>query len=442
MKKFMLMAVLLMGSGQAFAAPEVQQHTMENGLNILLIQAHHVPMVAMKLVMPAGSRFDAQGKGGSASLLSDMLMDHTKTYDYQAWAAKLDDASIRLGAGVDKDAMSMSLTVLKEAVAEGVDAMSQALLQPGWDKKRFDFLHENTVSSMVKAQEEATTFATLAEAELLFPNQPYGHPVSGTLASLKTISLADLKAVYTQQVKPEGSTLAVSGDITMDEVIKLAQTYFGQWQGQPQHLFADIQQPQPSKKSDYHHVMDKHQTLVEWVRLGPSRHDEHYASLLVLNHMLGGGGFGSQLMEEIREKRGLVYGVYSWFQPLETSGAYVIRLQTRSDQADEAEAVLKEVLKALSEGAITQEMLDKSKTNLMGGFAQRMDSNRERVGLLGMMGLYHRPLDYLQNWTESVKSVTLADVRRDAKKYLPPDSWKQIWVGPKKANQTKLKDGA
>lgn len=432
MKKLTLMAVLLLSAGQAFAVSQVQQHTMENGLNILLIQADHVPMVAMKLVMPAGSRFDGKGRGGASSLLSTQLMDHTKKYDYQAWAAKLDDASIRLGANVDQDAMSMSLIVLKEAVAEGVDAMAQALLQPGWDKKRFDFLKKNAVSSMIKAQEEATTFATLATAELLFPEQPYGHPVSGTLDSLKAMQLSDLKSVYVRQVKPEGSTLAVSGNITMDEVITLAQTYFGQWQGKPQQLLSDIKQPSPSTKQSIHHVMDKHQTLVEWVRLGPSRHDKDYPSLLVLNHMLGGGGFGSRLMEEIREKRGLVYGVYSWFQPLETSGAYVIRLQTRADQAQEAEVVLRKVLKALSEGGITQEMLDKSKTNLMGGFAQRMDSNRERVGLLGMMGLYHRPLDYLQNWTKSVKSVTLADVRRDAKIYLPPDSWKQIWVGPKK----------
>ncbi|MDQ7001538.1 MAG: insulinase family protein, partial [Ghiorsea sp.] len=149
-----------------------------------------------------------------------------------------------------------------------------------------------------------------------------------------------------------------------------------------------------------------------------------------LNHMLGGGGFGSRLMEEIREKRGLVYGVYSFFQPLEAKGAYTIRLLTKASQAAEAEVVLQDVLQGLADGHISQADLDKSKRNLMGGFAQRMDSNRERAGLLAMMGVYKRPLNYLQNWTESVNSVTLADVKRAAKQYLQPKDWKHILVGP------------
>jgi len=432
MKKVFFLACLLVVVSPAQATTPVQQHTMDNGLNILLMEAHHVPMVAMKLIMPAGSRFDTEEKGGSASLLSSMLMDHTKKHDYLDWAAKLDDASIRLGAGVDKDALSISLTVLKEAVGEGVDVMSQALLQPGWNKKRFNLMQQNTLSALVKSQEEAHFYAGLAEGELLFPNHPYGHPESGTLDTVKHIKVQDLKTMYAEQVKPEGATLAVSGDITMDEVIQLVQTYFGNWKGKPKVALSDISEPTPANKKRVFHAMDKHQTLIEWVRLGPSRHKDGYISLLVLNHMLGGGGFGSQLMEEIREKRGLTYGVYSYFQPFETSGAYIIRLQTRADQANEAKKVLKDVLTDMYEGKITQDMLDKSKTNLAGGFAQRMDSNRERVNLLAMMGFYHRPLEYLENWTKSVESVTLADVVKGAKTYFQPEAWKQIWVGPKK----------
>jgi len=432
MRTLLLSLLIFFGSFQAYATTPVQQHTMDNGLNILLMEAHHVPMVAMKLIMPAGSRFDAEGKGGTASLLSSMLMDHTANHDYQAWAAKLDETSIRLGAGVDKDGLSMSLTVLKEVVDDGVAALAEALLQPGWNQQRFDLMQENTLSGLTKAQEDAGTFATLAKGNLLFPNHPYAHPTSGTLDSVRKIKLQDLKTLYRQQIKPQGATLAISGDITMKEAIKLAQMYLGQWQGKPKVALAEIEKPTPSQQQKIHHIMDKHQMLIEWVRLGPSRHDADYITMMVLNHMLGGGGFGSLLMEEIREKRGLTYGVYSYFQPYETNGVYVIRLQTRADQTAESEVVIKQVLQGLYDGEITQDMLDKSKTNLMGGFAQRMDSNRERVGLLAMMGFYHRPLDYLENWTKSVKSVTLADVLRGAEAYLQPDDWKQIWVGPAK----------
>lgn len=421
---------LFLGFSQAFAAPTVQQLTMDNGLNVLLIEAHHVPMVSMQLTMPAGSRFDVEGKGGTSALLTGMLMDHTQKHTYQEWAAKLDDAAIRLGSAADQDALSISLTVLKEAVDEGLQALSEALLQPGWNQKRFDFLRSNAISAMTKAQEDAGTHAGKAVAELLFPNHPYGHPVSGDLASLKAIQLVDLKRLYKAQVKPEGATLAVSGDITMSELRGLLNTYFATWHGKPAQALVDIDEPSPASAKEKIISLEKHQALVQWVRLGPSRHDADYTAALVLNHMLGGGGFGSRLMEEIREKRGLVYGVYSWFQPLETNGAYVIRLQTRADQAAEAELILKEVLQGLANGDIKQDDLDKSKTNLIGGFAQRMDSNRERSSLLAMMGLYHRPLDYLQNWTRSVESVTLADVKRVAQNYLRPQDWKRVLVGP------------
>ena len=430
MKQLWMGIFLLFLSVQQVSAAQVQQHVMDNGLNVLLIEAHNVPMVAMKLVVPAGSRFDAQGKAGSAALLSGMLTDHTKQHDYLAWAAKLDDAAIRLGSNVDKDTMSFSLTVLSEALDEGVQALSEAVLQPGWQQKRFEFLQKNAVSSVIKAREEATTYAAEEVNKLLFPNHPYGHAVSGNVQSLKQIQLKDLKLMYQQQVRPDGAVLAVSGDITMDALLAALKPYLNGWKGKPVHAFSDIKQPQPNAQQASFVTLDKHQSLVEWVRLGPSRHHPDYKALLVLNHMLGGGGFGSRLMEEIREKRGLVYGVYSFFQPLETNGAYTIRLLTKADQAAEAEAVLRDVLQGLADGHISQSDVNKSKRNLVGGFAQRMDSNRERAGLLAMMGVYKRPLDYLQNWTKSVSSVTLADVKRVAKQYLQPKDWKRVLVGP------------
>ncbi len=436
LKKSMLamllaVAVLFMAAGQALAIPAVQQHTLKNGLNVLLIEAHHVPMVVMNLSLPAGSRFDANSKGGTSAMLSGLLMDHTAKHDYQAWAAMLDDQAIRLGSSAGKDVMTISLTVLKEAVDEGVQAMSEALLQPGWNKNRFKLSQTNAISAATKAQEEASTHADKAVAELLFPNHPYGHPVGGDIASLKAIRLADLKALYQQQIRPVGATLAVSGDITMPELVRLLDKNLADWQGKPDHAFKDIVAPTPLPKMSQVITLEKHQTLVQWVRLGLSRHDEDYMAALVLNHMLGGGGFGSRLMEEIREKRGLVYGVYSWFQPLETAEAYIIRLQTRADQADEAETVLRDVLQGLANGHFTQEDLDKSKTNLIGGFAQRMDSNQERAGLLSMMGMYDRPLSYLQDWTKSIESVNLAEIQKIAKRYLQPMDWKRVLVGPK-----------
>jgi zinc protease len=437
MKKGLLihLTLLLLGClssvNPAQAVPPIEEARMGNGLRILLMEAHAVPMVSMQLVIPAGSRFDPVGKGGTANLLATMLTDHTEKHTREAWATLLDAEAIQLGASSDRDGLSLSLMVLKEVLPAGIDAFSEALLTPGWNSGRFALIKENTISAARKSLEEPGVRASEATSRLLFPGHPYGHRPDGTPASLKKILLADLKKLYANQVRPEGALLAVSGDITMPELLKLLKPLLADWKGAPEQQLFEI-----SRSDDIHGVtkhieMQTSQTLSQLSRLGPARRDADFFPAFVLNHILGGGGFGSRLMQEVREKRGLVYGIYSYFIPLATSGPFVITLQTRADQADEAENVVRSVLQELFSGEITRKELKDAKSNLTGSFAQRMDSNRERVGLMSMIGFYGMPLDYLQVWTQKVESVTLADIKIAANAYLDPKQWNLLRVGPK-----------
>jgi len=424
---FAFVACLL--PGIASAIPAIQEARLANGLRVLLIEAHNVPMVSMQLSMAAGSRYDPAGHGGTASLLAAMMGDHTARHDYKEWGQMLDAQAIRLGADADKDRLNLSLMVLNEALPAGLDAFAEALLAPGWEKRRFATLQEDAVAAARKAQEEPRSRASEAVAQLLYPNHPYGHLTGGSLTSLPEIRLADLKALYAAQCKPEGAVLAVSGDITMKELLPQLRQRLKGWQGAPrqgkQLAAATAVQGQSVSVS-----MPTSQTLVQFVRQGINRHDPDFFPLFVMNHLLGGGGFGSVLMEEVREKRGLVYGVYSYFVPLEAPGPFSIVLQTRADQADAAAKLVRDTMGRLAAGDIDSKQLEASKDNLIGSFAQRMDSNRERVGLIGMIGFYNLPLDYLQRWTAKVESVTLADVRKAAATYLDPDQWNLVQVGP------------
>ncbi|MDT8376044.1 MAG: pitrilysin family protein [Mariprofundaceae bacterium] len=436
MKKMLLTRlILLLGcfslASPAHAVPPIEEARLDNGLRILLMQAHAVPMVSMQLVMPAGSRFDPAGKGGTANLLAAMLTDHTEKHAREAWASLLDAEAIRLGAGSDRDGLNLSLTVLKEVLPAGIDALSEALLAPGWNSSRFKIIRENALSSARKALEEPGVRASEATSRLLFPNHPYGHPPDGTPESLKKITLADLKKLYAGQIRPEGAVLAVSGDITMPELLGQLKPALAGWQGVPAQQLFEV-----SRADTVHGVTEQiemrtSQTLSQLSRLGPARRDADFFPVFVLNHILGGGGFGSRLMEEVREKRGLAYGVYSYFIPLATSGPFIITLQTRADQAGEAEDVVRSVLQELYSGGISREDLKDAQANLTGSFAQRMDSNRERVGLMSMIGFYGMPLDYLQVWTQKIESVTLADIKIAAKAYLDPEQWNLLRVGPK-----------
>jgi len=417
----------------AGAVPPIQQAQLENGVRVLLMEAHNVPMVAMKLDLPAGSRFDASDKGGTASLMAAMMGDHTAKHKHTAWADLLDADAIKLGAGAGRDDFGLSLTVLKDALEPGLNAFAEALLQPGWNKERFAILKQDSISAAQKSREEPGVRAAQAAAGLLFADHPYGHRPGGTMESLARIKLADLKTLYRAQIKPSGAVLAVSGDITMAELLPLLNARLSGWKGKAAKGLMNIKTAKTVAGKQLDIVLPTTQMLVQLMRLGPSRSDANFFPVFVLNHILGGGGFGSRLMEEVREKRGLVYGVYSYFQPLAVPGPFVITLQTKASQAKQAETVVRNVLSAMAAGKITEKQMVASKDNLIGGFAQRMDSNRERVGLISMIGLYNLPLDYLSRWTTRVQAVTLKQVKAQAAKYLKPDTWNRVRVGPKSA---------
>jgi len=427
-----LMLVLCVAP-QAQAVPPIQQAQLENGVRVLLMEAHNVPMVAMKLDMPAGSRFDAAHKGGTASLMAGMLGDHTAKHAHTAWADLLDADAIKLGSGAGRDDFGISLTVLKDALQPGLDAFAEALLQPGWDEKRFAILKHDSIAAAQKAQEEPGVRAAEAAAGLLFSKHPYGHRPGGTMKSLARIELADLKGLYQRQIKPSGAVLAVSGDITMAELLPLLNARLSGWKGKAAKGLMNIATAKTVAGKRLDVALPTTQMLVQMMRQGPARSDADFFPVFVLNHILGGGGFGSRLMEEVREKRGLVYGVYSYFQPLAVPGPFVITLQTKASQAKEAESVVRNVLTSMAAGKITEKQMVASKDNLIGGVAQRMDSNRERVGLISMIGLYYLPLDYLSSWTVRVQAVTLDQVKAQAAKYLKPEAWNRIRVGPQSA---------
>lgn len=426
---FASLMLLLSFSYTVSAAPAIQQTQLNNGLRILLMEAHNVPMVSMNLAMVAGSRFDAEQKGGTAAILASMLTDHSANYDHEAWADLLDGNAIQLGGGVASDEMNLSLTVLKDVLEPGLDAFAEALLQPGWDKKRFAILKQNALAAAQKEQEEPGVQAGEVAATLLFAEHPYGHRSAGSLASLKKIGISDLKALYSAQIRPRGAVLAVSGDITMAELKPLLEKKLATWSGSPAKALTDISAPKPVHGKNVDVLLPTSQTQLQLLRLGPSRSDADFFPIFVLNHILGGGGFGSRLMEEVREKRGLTYGVYSYFSPLATNGPFVISLQTRSDQVAEAEAVVRTVLAEMAAGKISKHQLTESRENLIGSFAQRMDSNRERVSLISMIGLYNLPLDYLSVWTERIDAVTLQQLRDQAAAYLNPEQWNRVRVG-------------
>jgi len=428
-KQLIALAILLCAASPAFAIAPIAQWQMDNGLRVLLMEAHNVPMVVMRLTVPAGSSMDRPGKGGTASMLAGMLGDHTAHHDYKAWADHLDAEAIRFGVGADRDGLSFGITALSEASKQAVAVLSEALLQPGWNSKRFAIMRTDSISSLNKSLEKPSVRAAIAARHHLYGDHPYGHRSSGSPQSLATLTMADLKRLYRDQVKPDQAVLAVSGDVTMAQLQQLLAPLTA-WKGKAVHAFMKLPAVAMPKAETLHIKMKTRQATVQLVRIGLDRQARDLFPTLLMNHILGGGGFSSQLMTEVREKRGLVYGVYSYFQPLAVAGPFVVSLQTRADQSEKALAVVRQVMASMAAGKISSNALQAAKDNLAGGFAHRLDSNAKRVGLMSMIGYYHLPLDYLQRWTDRINAVSLAQVQAAAARYLQAAPWTTVVVGP------------
>ncbi len=419
----------------ASATPAIQEAKLANGLRILLIEAHNVPMVAMRLMVPAGSRFDPAGHGGASSLLAATLTDHTAKHGHDAWADRIDAQAIRLAAGNDRDTLSISLTVLKEALPDGLDDLAEAALSPGWNARRFAQMHDDAVAAARKSLESPEVRAGQAAVAAIYPNHPYGHRPKGSVDGLTHVTLNDLRTIYRDQFRPGGAVLAVSGDVTMAEIRPMLAARFGHWQGKPRQALYDIAPAPASKPANMHINMPTKQMTVMLIRQGIGRKNAGFFPLLVMNHILGGGGFSSRLMNQVRTKRGLVYGIYSYFEPLAIPGPFVINLQTRADQADKAIAVTRSVMRRMQQGHISKAALAAAKDNLIGGFPHRIDENHKRVALMSMIGMYGLPLNYLQTWSKHIDAVTLAQVKAEAARFLDAADWNLVEVGPKIAGK-------
>ncbi len=436
MRLFSVLLLLTASATPALAIPPIEEVRLDNGLRVLLMQSHNVPMVVMSLRVSAGSWLDPDGRGGTAVMLAATLTDHTARHDYVAWADRLDAAAIRMGGGATRDSLSLSLTVLKEALGEGIADFAEAALQPGWDGKRFAVMQSDAVAAAQKSLEEPGIRAAEETAAVLYPRHGYGHRPDGDLDSLKRIELKDLQAMYEHQFRPDGAILAVSGDVTMDELLALIRPAFAGWKGKAAAAIGNIPQPAVVHGENRHVEMPTRQMTIQLARLGPSRFDKAFFADMLLDHILGGGGFSSRLMNEVREQRGLAYGVYSYFIPLAVPGPFVISLQTRADQASKALDVVRSVMKSMHDGKINKSELVAAKANLTGGFAHRLDSNGKRVRLMSMIGFYGLPLNYLQGWEERINSVTLAEVKGEAARFLDASEWNVIQAGPEEQVHT------
>ncbi|MCR6479588.1 insulinase family protein [Variovorax sp. ZS18.2.2] len=444
LKKLALRAVFagtaVLGLASAQAALPIQQWTLANGAKIYLVSTNALPIVDVQIDFDAGSRRDPAPQAGLASVTSAMVEKGVRAGKNgepaldqnalgEAWADL--GASFDVSAGTDR--MSYSLRTLSDPALLGkaVTLASRELGEPSFPDDVWLRERERINASIKESNTKPATIAGRAFAQAVYGVHPYGQEVTEeTLARIDTVAM---RQRYQQLIVPCRAKLSIVGAVTRTEAESVAVTLLSRLPA------ADSCAPLPTiapvaalaAQKDERIPFDSAQAHVFIGQPGYPRKDPDHFALTLGNYVLGGGGFVSRLTNEVREKRGLTYSIYSGFAPGLDAGAFRIGFQTRPDQAEEAVKMSREVLaKFVAEGP-TESELKAAKDNLIGGFPLLLDSNRKLIGNVANIAWHDLPLDYLDTWTTRMNAVTAADVKAAFARKLQPARMVTVVVGGK-----------
>ena len=434
---FTFICMWLVG-GQALAALPIQHWVMPNGARVYLVESPAVPMLDIQVDLDAGGRRDPATQAGLASIMASQLKLGVRAQGGQpaldenalgeAWA----DLGASFGAGAGSDRMSFSLRTLTEpdllqrAVALAARLMGEPAFNPQvWARER------ERISALIReSNTRPGKQANRAFEKAVFADHPYG--LDTTEGTLAVISAEDLQSLHARMVRACRAKVTLVGAVNRTQAEQLVQALLARVPQEGCAPLPAIVQVQPLKVPVVQRIaFDSAQAHVLMGQPGFVRQDPDYFALIVGNYILGGGGFVSRLTQEVREKRGLSYSVYSSFSPGLHAGAFTIGLQTRPDQAELAIKVSQDVLQQFVKEGPTEAELQAAKSNLVGGFALRLDTNRKLLDNVASLAWNDLPLNYLDTWTQQVQRVTRADIRKAFQRVLQPERMVTVVVGGK-----------
>ena len=430
----------LLGLQTAQAAIPIQHWTQPSGAQVYLVESPTIPMLDVQLDFDAGSRRDPANQAGLADVTALMAgkgvaakggqpaLDENQLGE--AWA----DLGSSFGSGAGSDRMSFNLRTLTEPdlLRKSVALAARELGDSAWPEDVWQRERQRISAAIKESRTRPGTIAGLAFAKAVYGDHPYGYET--TPESLARINLADMKARYAATILPCRAKVSLVGAVTRaqaDAIVTELLSRLPQGQGGAAcPAQAPVAEVAPLKGPvDERIPFESAQAHVLIGQPGYKRNDPDFFALLVGNHILGGGGFTSRLTEQVREKRGLSYSVYSYFAPGLHAGAFTIGLQTKPDQAKEAVDVSRQVLADFVAKGPTDQELKAAKDNLIGGFALRIDANRKLLDNVTNIAWNGLPLDYLDHWTERVQRVSAADIKTAFQRVLQPDRMVTVVVG-------------
>ncbi len=416
-------------------ALDVKRKVLDNGLILLIAERHNLPVVKVSLGMNAGNLLEPAEKAGLSSLVASLLTEGTTRRTSEQISESIEFVGGDIGASGGDDYNSASLSVLKKDIDLGFDLLSDVILNPVFPEDKFNKKKERVKGSL-KAQEEDPGFLASREfKKALFGSHPYGRLISGTAESIDNITREDLIEFHATYYVPENSVMSVVGDVVPEEVEKLLEKYFSKW-GTKKPAGISLPQIETVRKRETIKIdKDLTQATIRLGHIGVSRDNPDYYAISVMNYILGGGGFASRLMQNIREEKGLVYDIQSFFSADRLGGSFQVALQTKNESANTAiEEILKEIKKIRNVPVTDQELSD-AQAFLTGSFPMRIETSSRIANFLVAVEFYKLGVRYIDDYPAFINKVSREDVQRVANTYLDPEKFILVVV----ANQDKTR---
>lgn len=436
------LAMLLLVQIPLHAAITIESWQTKNGARVFFVETHAIPVLDIGVDFDAGSRRDPNGKAGLAALTNLMLArgvaaSHVPFKEPALTEARISDTFADTGAersgsaGMDRASVILRTLSSEKESDQAIRVLARFLAQPAFPADMLQRDRTRAVSAIREALTQPDAIASRAFMKALYGSHPYAF--SPTPESLRAITRKDLQEFHRRYYVAEAATITIVGDASRSRAEAIAEELSVRLNrlpaGEKTAPLPDVPVSTGGERFIEHPATQSH-ILVGMPAL--TRGDPDFFALTVGNYILGGGGFVSRLMKEVREKRGLSYSVFSQFESRMQKGPFIISLQTKKEQTKGAVKVVRETFDAFMKNGPGEDELKAAKDNLVEGFPLRMDNNVKILALVSMIGYYGLPLDYLNNWTDRISAVTVDDVREAFARKLSADRLSTVIVGESK----------
>lgn len=427
MRFAMILAVALAAALPARSEVKIEEVVSPGGITAWLVREPSIPFMALELRFRGGASVDAEGKRGAINLMTGLLEEGAGDLDARAFARAQESLAASFGYSVGDDALSVSARFLTENRDESIELLRKSIIEPGFGDTALERVREQVLTGLRSDAKDPDEIARLTFDAMAYGDHPYGSAYEGTIESVSALTREDMIEAHGAVFAKDRLYVGAVGDITPEELGPMLDELLGALRqtGAPMPDAA----PVLIKGGTTVVPFDTPQSVAIFGQRGISQDDPDFFAANLLNQVLGAGGFESRLMTEVREKRGLTYGVYSFLVPQDYAETVQGQVASANDSIAEAVSVIRQEWALAAREGVTQDELDAAKTYVTGAYPLRFDGNAPIARIMVGMQMLGLPIDYIATRNDKVEAVTLEDVRRVARELLDPDGLHFVVVG-------------